>query len=186
MISTRKFRRGLLGAAAASALVVSACGSQPTPPSGGSSADVGSGNLTGAGSTFVAPFFDAAFYQYQSQHSNVTVNYQAVGSGAGIKQFQAGTVDFGATDVPMGSADIQAAGGPSAVVQIPDTLGAVAIAYNLPGVSRLNLDGPTLAGIYLGTIKNWNDPAIAALNPGVSLPAKAITVAFFFYVRGTT
>ncbi len=176
----RSLLRGALGPAAAGfvALVVAACGgtsggtggSTPTPT------DVGSGTLNGAGSTFVQPFFQKAFYQYQQDHSSVTINYQGVGSGAGIQQFTAGTVDFGATDVPMSSSEIGAAGGASTLVQIPDALGAVAMAYNLPGIQRLQLDGPTLAGIYLGTIKKWNDPAITALNSGVNLPDEAITV----------
>src|SRR5579872_1686733 len=158
----------LLVMAAATAMVATACGGSgnatPTP-----TADVGSGSLTGAGSTFDNPLFTRAFYDYSQKYPQVNVNYQAVGSGAGIKQFQANTVDFGATDVPMGSADITTAGGPDALVQVPVTLGAVAIAYNLSGVSKLQLDGTTLANIYLGKITHWNDPSIAALNSGTTL-----------------
>jgi len=116
----------------------------------------------------------------------VTVNYQPVGSGAGIQQFIKNTVDFGATDVPMGSADITSAGGADALTQIPVTLGVVAIAFNLSGVSTLNLDADTLAGMFLGHINKWNDPKIAALNAGVSLPNKNITIAHRSDGSGTT
>ena len=167
------------------AMVVSACGgntagTQPSP------ADVGTGALTGAGATFPGPFYLKAFADYSASYPQVTVNYQAVGSGAGIKQFQAKTVDFGASDVPMGSADITTAGGAGALTQIPTTLGVVAIAFNIPGVDKLNLDGDTLAGIYLGTIKNWNDARIAALNSGTKFPNKAITVVHRSDSSGTT
>ncbi|HEX6487766.1 MAG TPA: phosphate ABC transporter substrate-binding protein PstS [Candidatus Dormibacteraeota bacterium] len=159
------------------AVFVAACGgsgtgSGPSP----SPVDVGSGSLTGAGSTFVQPFFQAAFYQYQQDHPNVSINYQGVGSGAGIQQFTANTVDFGASDVPMKASEVTAAGGDSSLVQLPDTLGAVAMGYNLPGVNKLQLDGPTIADIYLGKVKKWNDPEITALNSGVNLPSSNITV----------
>jgi phosphate transport system substrate-binding protein len=163
--------RLLLGAMAA-AMLAAACGSTATP----TTAAVGSGALTGTGSTFTAPFYTKAFLAYSQMYPQVTVNYQALGSGAGIKQFTANTVDFGASDVPMAATDIAAAGGASTLTQIPTTLGVISITYNLSGVSKLQLDGPTLANIYLGQIKNWNDPALAALNPGVSLPNEPITV----------
>jgi phosphate transport system substrate-binding protein len=162
---------GLLAAA-----FMAGCGGSPASPSATAAADVGSGSLTGAGSTFVEPFFTKAFYLYHQQHPSVSINYQAVGSGAGIQQYTKGTVDFGATDVPMSDTEVAAAGGADSLVEIPDTLGVAAIAYNLAGVSNLKLDGPTLAGIYLGKVKRWNDPTLAALNPGVNLPATNITV----------
>ena len=170
--------------AAAAAMVTAACGD--SAGSATTSADVGGGSLTGAGSTFDNPLFTRAFYDYAQKYPQVNVNYQAVGSGAGIKQFQAGTVDFGATDVPMGSADIATAGGSGALVQVPVTLGVVSIAYNLSGVDRLQLDDVTLAGIYLGHIKRWSDPAIAALNPGVKLPNESISVEHRSDGSGTT
>ena len=162
---------------------IAACGGTATPIS---SVDVGQGSLTGAGATFPEPFYSKAFYMYNQSYPQVSVNYQAVGSGAGIQQFTKGTVDFGASDVPMQDSDIGAAGGPDSLVQIPTTLGVVAVAYNLPGVSRLQIDGPTLAHIYLGQIKKWNDPALAVLNPGVSLPGGAITVVHRSDGSGTT
>ncbi len=171
----------------AAAMVAAACGgsgtaSGPSP----SPVDVGSGSLTGAGATFPGPFYLKAFADYSAKYPQVTVNYQAVGSGAGISQFEAKTVDFGASDVPMGSADITKAGGPDALTQVPTTLGVVSIAYNVSGLSSLNLDGTTLANIYLGHIKNWNDPAIAVLNNGTTLPNKAITVVHRSDGSGTT
>ncbi|TMC51373.1 MAG: phosphate ABC transporter substrate-binding protein PstS [Chloroflexi bacterium] len=174
----------LLGGAAA--MLAAACGgtnaSSPSP----SPADVGSGSLVGAGATFPGPFYTKAFADYSAKYPQVTINYQAVGSGAGIKQFQAKTVDFGASDVPMGSADITTAGGASALTQIPTTLGVISIAYNVTGVSSLNLDGATLANIYLKHITNWKDPAIAALNSGTTFPNKAITVVHRADSSGTT
>jgi len=169
MSSVRPGRALLVGLAAA--IIASACGSN-TP----TSSAVGSGSLTGAGATFPAPFYTKAFFTYTQQYPQVTVNYQSVGSGAGIQQFIKGTVDFGASDVPMGSADITSAGGPDTLTQIPTTLGVIAVAYNLSGVTKLQLDGPTLANIYLGTIKKWNDPALVALNSGVTLPSTDIQV----------
>ena len=170
MFLVRPMGRALLVGLAA-AVVASACGSTTTTAS-----PVGTGALTGAGATFPAPFYTKAFFTYSQQYPQVTVNYQSVGSGAGIQQFIKGTVDFGASDVPMGSADITSAGGPDTLTQIPATLGVISIAYNLSGVTKLQLDGPTLANIYLGHIKKWNDPALAALNAGVTLPNKDIQV----------
>jgi phosphate transport system substrate-binding protein len=133
-------------------------------------------SLTGAGSSFDFPFFSKAFAAY----CNNCINYQPIGSGAGIQQFIAKTVDFGATDVPLDpTSELPAAikaGGP--VLQIPITLGGVSIAYNLPTVKKtLHLTGPVLANIYLGLITRWNDKAIHQLNPKITLPDLAITVA---------
>lgn len=169
---------------AAAAMVVSACGGTGSGTS--AATDVGKGSLTGAGSTFVAPFFQKAFFDYNSKYPQVSVNYQSVGSGAGIQQFIKKTVDFGASDVPMASSDINSAGGADTLVQVPVTLGVESIAYNLQGVDKLQLDSATLAGIYLGHIKTWNDPALVALNPGVTLPNKAITVVHRSDGSGTT
>jgi phosphate transport system substrate-binding protein len=131
--------------------------------------------LTGAGSTFDYPFFSKAFYTYSQKNPNVTVNYQSIGSGGGIQQFTARTVDFGATDVPMNAQELARTGQP--VLQIPVTLGGAAIAYNLPGVTQqLRLTRQTVANIYLGKVTKWNDPEIAKTNPGVSLPDMPIVV----------
>jgi phosphate transport system substrate-binding protein len=180
MLSVRPMGRTLLVGVAA-AVITAGCGSPGT-----ASSSVGSGALTGAGATFPAPFYQKAFYAYSQQYSQVTVNYQPVGSGAGIQQFIQGTVDFGASDVPMGATDITAAGGPDTLTQIPATLGVISIAYNLPGVSKLQLDGPTVANIYLGHIKKWNDPVLAAMNAGVTLPNSDIQVVHRSDGSGTT
>ena len=146
------------------------------------------GSLNASGSTFVQPFFASAFYAYTAKNQGLQVNYQGVGSGAGITAFQAGTVAFAASDVPMGASDlakVPATSGP--VVQIPDILGGVTVSYNLPGVSdRLKLDGPTLAGIFDGSITKWNAPQITATNPGVTLPSNAIVPEVRADSSGTT
>src|SRR5216683_1939338 len=178
--STTRF---LLGVGIA-AIVASACGSSPSTSTG--STDVGQGSLTGAGATFPGPFYTKAFADYSARYPQVTVNYQAVGSGAGIQQFIKKTVDFGASDVPMGSSDITSAGGTDALTQIPTTLGVISIAFNVSGVSDLNLDADTLAGIFLGQITKWNDPKLTALNSGATLPNKSITVVHRSDGSGTT
>lgn len=141
--------------------------------------------ITGAGSTFDFPFFSKAFYDYSQKNNDVTVNYQSIGSGGGIEQFTARTVDFGATDVPMNAQELSRA--PGKVLQIPVTLGGEGIAYNLPGIQKgLHLTREVVADIYLGKITKWNDPAIAKLNPDVKLPNMAITVVHRSDGSGTT
>jgi phosphate transport system substrate-binding protein len=153
-------------------LAGAACSSNSS--SGGSSGS-GSGTLNGAGSTFAAPMYQQWAGQYKAS-KGVQINYQAIGSGGGISEFTQGVVNFGATDAPMTGTEQAGAqaGQGSVVLHIPMIIGAVAVIYNEPSVSGLKLDGPTLANIYLGTIKKWNDPAIKALNPGVTLPSDAI------------
>ena len=165
------------GAAAIIVLALAACGSTTTTPATSTTATAipsgGPGILTGAGSTYVAPFFALAFARYHQQHPAVTVNYAVVGSSAGIAAISARQVDFGASDVPMNASELAAAkGGP--ITQVPDALGAEGVAYNLdlPAGARLHLTGPVLAAIFLGQITHWNDPAITALNPGITLPAR--------------
>jgi phosphate transport system substrate-binding protein len=141
--------------------------------------------LNGAGSTFDNPLFSKAFSEYTKLHPNVQANYQSVGSGAGIQQLTQGTVDFGATDAPL--TDEQMAAAENDVVHVPVTLGAVSVAYNLPGINEgLKLSGDALAKIYLGTIKKWNDPAIAQLNPDLQLPSTDIAVVHRSDGSGTT
>ncbi len=205
--TTKRIRRaaalGALGLTAAALL--SACSSSSAPatttttvPGGvlstGNAAYLAAdlkapaGTLNASGSTFVQPFFTSAFYAYTGKNQGLQVNYQGVGSGSGITAFEAGTVAFAASDVPMGTSDlakVPAASGP--VVQIPDILGGVAVAYNLPGVTqRVKLDGPTLAGIFDGSITMWNASQITALNPGVSLPAQTIVPQVRADSSGTT
>src|SRR5579875_1282312 len=141
-------------------------------------------SLSGAGSTFDNPLFSKLFDVY-NQQCKLQVNYQSVGSGAGIEQLTKKTVNFGATDAPMTDDQIKAAGGD--ILHIPVTIGPVSVAYNLPGVkSGLKLSGVVLAKIYLGTIKKWNDPAIAQLNPDLKLPDLDITVVHRSDGSGTT
>ncbi len=141
--------------------------------------------LIGAGSTFDNPFFSKAFYQYNQMHNDVAVNYQSIGSGGGIQQFTAKTVDFGATDVPMNADELKRAGGN--VLQIPVALGGVAVSYNLPGIhSGVRLTRALLADIFLGRVTKWNDPQITRLNRGTNLPSLSIVVAHRSDGSGTT
>jgi len=144
--------------------------------------------ITGAGSSFDFPFFSVAFYQYHEDHDSVNVNYQSIGSGGGIQQFTAKTVDFGASDVPLNSKEMAAAVASNGeVVQVPVTLGGVVIAYNIPGIStHIKLTPDVLSAIYLGDIANWNDPRIAKLNSGTSFPDLPIVVAHRADASGTT
>src|ERR1700681_3711922 len=174
----------LVGVAAA--IVGTACGGTGTAAVSPSPVDVGTGSLTAAGATFPAPFYQKAFFDYSAKYPQVSINYQPVGSGAGIQQFIKNTVDFGASDVPMAAADITSAGGPDTLTQIPTTLGVISVAFNISGVTSLNLDAATLSGIFLGHIKSWNDPALTALNSGASLPNKPITVVHRSDGSGTT
>jgi phosphate transport system substrate-binding protein len=172
------------------AAALSACtSSSSTHPSSvpASGAAVSSTQLSGAGSTFDAPFFNSAFPAYQQSHPGVGVSYAAVGSSAGITRFTAGQEDFGATDVPASPSDLAGAhGGPA--LQVPVDLGAVSVAYNVLTLSNrpLRLTGPVLGRIFLGQVKYWDDPAITALNPGASLPHTYITVVHRSDGSGTT
>ena len=141
-------------------------------PSGGGGGAV---RLQGAGATFPNPLYQKWVSEYSSLHPNVQIDYQSVGSGAGIKQIQAETVAFGASDAPMKDDDLKSA--PGEILHVPTVLGAVVITYNLSGISQpLKFSGEVIADIFLGKIKKWNDPKIAAENSGVSLPALDITV----------
>jgi len=142
-------------------------------------------NLNGAGATFPYPIYSKWFNEYHKAHPEVEINYQSIGSGGGIRQVTAGTVDFGATDGPM--TDQQLADAKFKIFHIPTVLGAVVPAYNVPGVqAELRFSPSTIAGIFLGKINNWNDKAIAADNPGVKLPDRSIIVAHRSDGSGTT
>jgi phosphate transport system substrate-binding protein len=184
-----------LAACAAVAVGVAACGSNDN--SSGSSGSSGSGaksnassfsggTITGAGSTFAAPLYDQLGSEFKDKNGT-TVNYQSVGSGAGVAQFIANTVDYGATDVALQDDEVKQAQAKGDPLNIPVAFGAVTVSYNLDGVQKgLKLDGPTLAKIYLGQITKWNDPTIAQQNPGVKLPAENITVVHRSDGSGTT
>ena len=158
-------------AVAAAALLAAACGTKGGNNS--ASAEGTATQVTGAGSTFVYPVLSAWAADHKKQ-SGTSINYQSIGSGAGISQVKAGTVDFGATDQPLASDELAAAG----LAQFPIVIGGIVPVVNIAGVNpgQLKLSGPLLADIYAGKVKTWNDPAIAAINPGVKLPASNIAV----------
>jgi len=132
------------------------------------------GSLSGAGATFPYPLYSKWFDVYRREH-NVAISYQAIGSGGGIRQLRAGTVDFGASDAPLSDKELKEM--PGKVLHLPMVAGAVAVVYNIPGVqSGLRLTGDVIADIFLGNVKRWNDKRIASLNPGVSLPNLPIAV----------
>lgn len=159
--------------------VLAACGggtSTVNPSTGGKFPNPPSATLNGAGATFPAPFYSAAFDAFNQKWNQVKVNYQPIGSGAGIQQLTKKTVDFGASDVPLKDSEAALMGGREAVAQIPATLGTVSLAYNLDNVptGTLKLTPDLISGIYLGTINKWNDPALVAQNSGVNLPNTSI------------
>lgn len=142
--------------------------------------------LSGAGATFPATLVQEWIKYYSVLAPGVTVNYQPIGSGAGIQQLTAGTVDFAGSDVPLKDSEVEATGGPGAVVQIPWTAGGVAVEYNLPGVRDLRVTPEVLAAVFAGRITRWNDPAIKAQNPNASLPSIGIQVVHRSDGSGTT
>jgi phosphate transport system substrate-binding protein len=141
--------------------------------------------LNGAGATFPYPMYSKWFSEYHKAHPDVEINYQSIGSGGGIRQVLAGTVDFGASDGPMSDKDL--AESKTKILHVPTVLGAVVPAYNVPGVTgELKFTPEALAGIFLGKITNWNDKAIASVNPGVKLPTDQIVVIHRSDGSGTT
>jgi len=161
-------------------LALAACGSNHA---GNSSAPTGGAQVTGAGSTFVYPVLAAWAADYRKQ-SGASINYQSIGSGAGISQAKAGTVDFGATDQPLASDELAK----SKLGQFPIVIGGIVAVVNVPGLSagQLKLTGPLLADIYAGKVKTWSDPLIAKLNPGLNLPSANIAVVHRSDGSGTT
>ena len=146
---------------------------------------VGQTTLNGAGATFPYPIYSKWFSEYHKLHPDVEINYQSIGSGGGIRQVLAGTVDFGATDGPMTDEQLQQA--KVKIFHIPTVLGADVPAYNIPGVSgELKFTPDVLAGIFLGKITSWNDPALMKINPGVNLPNQPIVVVHRSDGSGTT
>lgn len=141
-------------------------------------------NLTGAGSSFVYPVMQRWIQDYSQSHKNVQINYQSVGSGAGIQQVKSGTVDFGASDAPLTDEQIA---GMKPVIQIPESAGPVVVTYNLPDLKEpVQISGENLANIFLGKIKTWHDPAIVKDNPGVNLPNTKIVIVHRADSSGTT
>ena len=148
------------------------------------SAAVAQTNLNGAGATFPYPIYSKWFNEFQKVHG-VQINYQSIGSGGGIRQLQAGTVDFGASDMPLDDNQLKEMGKP--IIQFPTVLGSVVPAYNVTGVSgEIKFTPEALAGIYLGKITKWNDKALAGVNPGLKLPDQDIVVVHRSDGSGTT
>ncbi|CAN5862223.1 phosphate ABC transporter substrate-binding protein PstS [soil metagenome] len=164
------------------AATVSACGGGA--PSGEGTSR-GTAQINGAGATFPYPIYSKWFAEYNKLHPDVRINYQSLGSGAGIRQLTSQTVFFGASDQPMKDEQLKSA--PGNILHFPTVLGAVVPIYNLPGVSQgLKFSGPLLADIVLGKVRKWNDPTIAKHNPGVSLPGTDITFVHRSDGSGTT
>ncbi|HEU0078688.1 MAG TPA: phosphate ABC transporter substrate-binding protein PstS, partial [Longimicrobiaceae bacterium] len=175
----KRFRTGTLALALASGLA--ACGggdggsATPGGMAKGAAAPEGTVSLTGAGATFPYPIYSKWFDTYGRENS-VRVTYGSIGSGGGIRQVTEGTVDFGASDAPMNDEELAKAPG---MLHVPTVLGAVTVAYNLPGVRQpIRLSGDVLSDVFLGRITKWNDPRIAGLNPGVALPARDVLVVY--------
>ena len=140
--------------------------------------------ITGAGSTFVFPLMDTWRVEYNKIHQNIQLNYQSIGSGAGIKLLEQKSVDFAASDAPLSASDVQNAQG---VLTIPESIGGITITYNIPGIDKgLKLTGPVIAQIFMGKITSWNDPAIANLNPGINLPDHNVIISHRSDGSGTT
>lgn len=164
-------------------LLPAGCGqksSRPASPPASSGALL----INGAGATFPNPLYTKWFSDYIQVDGSVRFNYQAIGSGGGQKQILAGTVDFGASDSPMSDQGLASA--PGKILHLPTVAGADVVTYNLPNNPTLQLDGPTLADIFLGKITNWSQPKIAAQNPGVNLPSADIVVVHRSDGSGTT
>jgi len=185
-----------LSCCAVLAFGAAACGSDDSNPSsggsGGSSSSGGGtakagGSINGAGATFPAPVYQEWAARFKEEQGT-TVNYQGIGSGGGIAQFSAGTVDFGATDSAMKDDEITTAQKKgSDPVHVPTVLGAVTVSYNVDGIDQgLKLDGKTVADIFLGKVKKWNDPEIAGQNSGAQLPSTSVTVCHRSDESGTT
>ena len=172
MLSNISARTGALRLAISAVMLLSAL------------AFAGAVDLSGAGATFPYPLYSKWFDVY-GQNAGVRISYQSIGSGGGIKALQAQTVNFGASDAPLSDEELKSM--PATVVQFPSVAGAVVISYNLPGIGKgLHLDAGTVSGIYLGTITNWSDPKLVALNPHTKLPNMPIVVAHRSDGSGTT
>lgn len=160
-------------------LTLAGCGGQQ---SGGATSEA---RINGAGATFPNPLYQKWLSEYNNAHKGVIIDYQSIGSGGGIKQISERTIDFGGTDAPMKDEDLGKVKGE--ILHIPTVLGAVVVTYNLPSLSaELKLTPEAVAGIFLGTVKKWNDPAIVSTNEGVSLPSSDITVVHRSDGSGTT
>ncbi len=195
-------KRSVGAVALIASIALSACSSNgattapadSTAPSAGAPSDAMTGpqapsadlTLQGAGATFPAPLYDQWFQDYTALNPNIQFDYQSIGSGGGIKAITEQTVAFGASDAPMKDEEIAALPSGKIIQHVPTALGAVVVIYNLPDTPKLQLDSANIAGIFLGTITDWNDPAIAANNPDVTLPDLPILVVHRSDGSGTT
>ena len=178
--------RNINSAAVAATMVAAAIGVSACGGSSSSSSASGAGTINGSGSTFAAPIYQQWGSGLKSK-DGLSVNYQGVGSGQGISELTSGTVNFAGSDPPMTDAEVKTASAKGTPLHFPTALGAITISYNVSGVATgLKLDGDTLAKIFLATVTKWNDPAISAQNPGVTLPASSITVVRRSDSSGTT
>ena len=181
----QRIQRAAIGApVVAMALVLAACSSSTTT-GGGSGGSSLSGTLNGSGSTFQLAFQQSAIQQFKSIQSGITVNYGGGGSGKGRTDLASGVVNFAGSDSPIPPTETANFKGKT-VLYFPVLLGPITLSYNLSGVSSLKLDAPTIANIFQGKIKTWNDPAIKALNPGTNLPSTPIALAVRSDSSGTT
>jgi len=159
----------------AAVALLGGCRKQSARPSTGSKPSAATVTLTGAGATFPYPIYSKWFDEY-GKSTGTRINYQSIGSGAGIQQLKAKTVDFGASDAPLSDEEMKAM--PAPVIHIPTVAGAVALTYNVPGIGKgLKLTPGVISGVFLGKIKNWDDPAIIKANPGMRLPKQPVFVA---------
>jgi len=170
-------------------VALSGCGKKKRVSKGESgktttSSSSGDIDLTGAGATFPYPLYSKWMHEYNQKFPHIRISYQSIGSGGGIRQITANTVDFGASDAPMSDEELSKA--PGKLLHIPMTIGAVAIVFNLDDVTELKLTPDVLSKIYLGEIKKWNDKALTDLNPDAKLPDEEITVAYRSDGSGTT
>ncbi len=182
-------RGNFVGAVIAGLVMVGCNGGETPAPTAGNNAGATPAaatiTLTGAGSTFVNPAMSKWAYSYHEKNPNISINYQSVGSGAGISQYKDGTVDFGATDAPLSDKD--AATMPTPTLNVPIISGAVVLAYNIPGVTGdLKLTSESVADIFLGKIKKWDDAKLKADNPDLKLPSTDITTCHRSDGSGTT
>ncbi len=185
MFPTFKATRAPFALLAIALLALTAACSGERGGAGGMNAGGGTIRLQGAGATFPNPLYQKWLSEYGKLNPSIKIDYQSIGSGGGIQQIQAQTVDFGASDAPMSDADLQKA--PAPILHIPTVLGAVVVTYNLPGVAQpLRFAPDVLADIFLGKIKQWNDPRIKADNAGAMLPDAAIAVVHRSDGSGTT
>lgn len=176
---------GIVGLASSFGLLLAASVVLFTPSSPAPAVPADRLQINAAGATFPFPIYSKWFDEYHKLHPTIEINYQSIGSGGGIQQLKSGTVDFGASDMPLN--DSLLAQFSFKIVQFPTVLGAVMPTYNIPGVSQeLNFTPQALAGIYLGTIRKWNDPEITKDNPGIKLPGDDIVVVHRSDGSGTT